>query len=39
MECAVEMGSGGMIDVLSSMTIGSRMYATLRLIPQQFERL
>jgi hypothetical protein len=39
MKCAVEMDSGVMIQVPNSMTIGSSILVTLRLLPQQFERL
>jgi hypothetical protein len=39
MTYAVEIDLGGMIYVLSSLTIGSVIYVTLRLLLQQFERL
>jgi hypothetical protein len=34
-----EMSSGGMMYTLSSMTISSSIYVTLRLLLQQFERM
>jgi hypothetical protein len=39
MKCAIEMGSGGVINIPSFMTIDSGIEVTLSLLPQQFERL
>jgi hypothetical protein len=39
MKCAVEIDSDGMINIPSSMTIDPGIEVTLRLIPQQSERL
>jgi hypothetical protein len=36
---ATEMASGGMTYILSLMMIGSSIWVSLRLLPQQFERL